>query len=69
LFPEAILFGSERRNAYFSRLPKVANNTFLPNSSIELKGTSTACVRRKLSCEKEEDLGNCFSMRIELPNE
>jgi hypothetical protein len=48
MFPEGIVLGSERKNAYFSRSPKVANINVLPNSSIELKGRSTACVGRKL---------------------
>jgi hypothetical protein len=44
MFPEGIVLGSERKNAYFSRSPKVANINVLPNTSIELKVRSTECV-------------------------
>jgi hypothetical protein len=49
VFPEGRQLGFERKNAYFSMFPNVSNTTFVPNSSIELNGTSSACVGRKLS--------------------
>jgi hypothetical protein len=49
VFPEGGKLDFERKNSYFSVFPNGSNNSFVPNNSIELNGTNTTCVGRKLS--------------------
>jgi hypothetical protein len=44
----------KRNTAYLSGLESVRNITFVPNSSIQLNGTSTVCLGRKLSMVESE---------------
>jgi hypothetical protein len=48
-FSERFELSLEKKNAFISMFPNASDITFLPNSSIQVKVTSTAFVGRKLS--------------------